>query len=441
MRVPTRRGTRLLTAALITAVPVSMGSLAPIVMNTVSASNPVVPVAPAIAPRTTIAGDLALTTKADRERQIAVSSSKGSRVWTSSALADHDLPAAALRAYRHAARSVEATSGCSIPWTLLAGIGRVESDHGRYGGSVLGNDGVPRPAIIGVALNGAGPVAAIRDTDNGRFDGDRQWDRAVGPMQFIPSTWRTAGRDGDGDGVKSPNDIDDAALAAAAYLCRTSGRLDDASAQRSAVFSYNASDYYVDLVTAFARGYRTGVFEIPSPPVAPVDHGAAKAQTAKVKPATKAAKVRPAKAAGKPTGAEARAARQRAPQPAKTKPSKKVVHKPAPAPRATTPSPRPAPKPAPKPSPKPTPKPAPRPKPTAPALLTAKGPVQKVAGGWKIGAVKLTLTDLGPIGRQDYDKNGTVGTVAQELDGLAAAGAGAVVTYYVSPSFKVNGFG
>src|SRR4051794_10439950 len=363
MRVPTRGGTRLLTAALIAAVPVSVGSLAPIVMNAVSAPNHSVPVAQAIAPRTTIAGDLALTTKVDGERPIAVSSSKGSRVWTASALADHDLPAAALRAYRHAARSVEATSGCSIPWTLLAGIGRVESDHGRYGGSVLGNDGAPRPAIIGVALNGAGPVAAIRDTDNGRFEGDRRWDRAVGPMQFIPSTWRTAGRDGDGDGVKSPNDIDDAALAAAAYLCRTSGRLDDASAQRSAVFSYNASDYYVDLVTAFARGYRTGVFEIPSPPVAPVDHSAAKAQTAKVKPATKAAKARPAakakarsaakaRAEAKANRAAAREARQRAAQAAKERAAKKVVHKPAPAPRASTPSPRPAPKPVPKPTPK-----------------------------------------------------------------------------------------
>jgi hypothetical protein len=453
MRVPALRGTRLFTAALITAVPLSMGSLAPIVMHSVNTSDQVVPVAQTIAPRTTIASDLALTTKAERERKIAVSSAKGSRVWTASALADHDLPSAALRAYRHAARTVEATSGCSIPWTLLAGIGRVESDHGRYGGSVLGNDGVPRPAIIGVALNGAGAVAAIRDTDNGRFDGDRTWDRAVGPMQFIPSTWRTAGRDGDGDGVKSPNDIDDAALAAAAYLCRTSGRLDDASAERSAIFSYNASDYYVDLVMAFARGYRTGVFEIPSPPVAPVDHSAAQAKAAKAKAAAgkaaaeartaaKARSAAKARANAKATLAEARQARQRAAQAAKEKAAKKVVHKSAPAPRASTPSPRPAPKPVPKPkpAPKPAPKPSPKPKPTAPALLTAKGTVQKVVGGWKIGAVKLTLADLRPIGRQDYDKNGTVGSVAQELDGLATAGAGAVVTYYVSPSFKVNGF-
>ncbi|NUR06556.1 MAG: hypothetical protein HOQ45_06050, partial [Nocardioidaceae bacterium] len=233
--------------------------------------------------QTTIQGGLSLATRADRHRRIAVSSSKGGPVFTASSLAEHDLPTAALRAYRNAARSIAATDpGCHLPWTLLAGIGRVESDHGRYGGSVLGTDGRPRPAIRGVALNGVGPVAAIRDTDDGRFDGDRVWDRAVGPMQFIPSTWRGAGRDGDHDGVANPNDIDDASLAAAAYLCHA-GDLSLESGQRAAVFSYNASDYYVSLVLAFARGYRTGVFVIPSPPVEPAPP---KAKPAKAKPAT-----------------------------------------------------------------------------------------------------------------------------------------------------------
>ena len=99
-----------------------------------------------------------------------------------------------MRAYKHAASSIDATDpGCNLPWTLLAGIGRVESDHGRYGGSVLGNDGVPRPAIVGVALNGKGPVAAICDTDNGglrRGQGLGPGRRV--PMQFIPSTWSSS---------------------------------------------------------------------------------------------------------------------------------------------------------------------------------------------------------------------------------------------------------
>ena len=151
-------------------------------------------------------------------------SAKGNDLSQISAVGSYDVPEAALRAYRDAARTLAQTDpSCEMPWTLLAGIGRVESDHGRYGGSQLDSDGISHPAIRGVALNGVGPVAAIPDSDKGRFDGDLVWDRAVGPMQFIPDTWRWAGRDGDGDGVTTPNDLDDAALAAGAYLCPASG--------------------------------------------------------------------------------------------------------------------------------------------------------------------------------------------------------------------------
>jgi len=199
-------------------------------------------------------------------------SAKGNDLVEISALGSFDVPEAALRAYKRAAGSTnDSHPGCDLPWTLLAGIGRVESDHGRYGGSVLGSDGVPRPAIRGVALNGVGPVAAIPDSDGGRFDGDTVWDRAVGPMQFIPTTWAGSGRDGDGDGVADPNDIDDAALAAAGYLCPSSGSIKAPGAMEQAIFSYNHSDYYVSLVMSFEQGYRTGTFTIPSPPPPPED--------------------------------------------------------------------------------------------------------------------------------------------------------------------------
>src|SRR4051812_21418827 len=287
---------RLVATTLATALPLSLGSLSVALAsssdaesNGSTASTESAPRPPyRVEPRTTIAGTLQLTTKKERHRKIKVSSSKGSHTWTASSLAEHDLPSAAMRAYKRAAHTINAQQrGCQLPWTMLAGIGRVESDHGRYGGSVLGNDGVPRPAIVGVALNGKGPVAAIYDTDNGRFDGDTVWDRAVGPMQFIPSTWRTAGRDGDGNGHKNPNDIDDAALASAGYLCHGGRDLAHTGDYRVAIFSYNPSTYYVDLVSAFAHGYQTGTFVIPSPPVAPgagdgvvhlrADHSAAKA--------------------------------------------------------------------------------------------------------------------------------------------------------------------
>ncbi len=253
-------------------------------------------------------------------------SAKGNDLSQISAVGSYDVPEAALRAYRHAARTLARTaSSCEMPWTLLAGVGRVESDHGRYGGSQLDSEGVSHPAIRGVALNGVGPVAAIPDSDGGRFDGDSVWDRAVGPMQFIPDTWRWAGRDGDGDGVTTPNDLDDAALAAGAYLCPASGSVLPESSMRTAIFAYNHSDYYVDLVMAFEQGYRTGTFVIPSPPPPPEpeepekDHKADR--TKKRKPVKPVNPVKPVKEP-KPKPAKDPKPKPTKPKPTKPKPTK-----------------------------------------------------------------------------------------------------------------------
>ena len=187
-----------------------------------------------------------------------------------SSTGSNDVPSAALAAYRRAATTMaKVDPGCQISWTLLAAIGRVESNHGRFGGAQLGADGVSRPAIRGPQLDGAGAFAAIADSDNGVMDGDKVWDRAVGQMQFLPSTWRSVGRDGDGNGTKDPNDIDDAALGAAVYLCGAGGSLANPEGMARAAFRYNHSDYYVQLVLSFQNGYTTGVFAVPSPPPPP----------------------------------------------------------------------------------------------------------------------------------------------------------------------------
>ena len=117
---------------------------------------------------------------------------------------------------------------CGIRWTLLAAIGRVESNHGRFGGAQLRDDGYGTRPIRGIPLDGRPDVALIRDTDGGRLDGDTTYDRAVGPMQFIPSTWQSVGVDADGDGRRDPNNIFDAAQGAAVYLCRGDADLRDA---------------------------------------------------------------------------------------------------------------------------------------------------------------------------------------------------------------------
>ncbi|MFJ4164546.1 lytic transglycosylase domain-containing protein [Microbacterium sp. NPDC089698] len=174
--------------------------------------------------------------------------------WLTRTAASTGIPERALAAYASADLIVSAEDpSCGIGWNTLAGIGLIETDHGRHGGAVLGADGRPDPPIRGAALDGNG-VMAIPDTDGGAWDGDTVWDRAVGPMQFIPETWRTWGADGDGDGVADPNQIDDAALAAARYLC-ASGSVATPEGWRRAILRYNDLDQYVADVARAANGY------------------------------------------------------------------------------------------------------------------------------------------------------------------------------------------
>ena len=175
-----------------------------------------------------------------------------------SGLSRNGIPNAALKAYSRAQQVLaQVDPACHLPWTLVAAIGRVESNHGRFGGNALNSQGVAVPGIYGPRLDGVN-TARISDTDAGAFDGDGAFDRAVGPMQFIPGTWRTMGVDGDGDGVRNPQDIDDAAMSTAVYLCSGKTDLSKASDLNSAVLRYNHSQQYVDLVVSIAEAYAGG---------------------------------------------------------------------------------------------------------------------------------------------------------------------------------------
>lgn len=154
------------------------------------------------------------------------------------------IPARALQAYAGAAlHQREEAPGCQLDWVLLAAIGWVESHHGTLDGGHIRDDGRMSAPVVGPALNGSGDVRAIADTDGGELDGDARWDRAVGPMQFIPSSWQRYGVDATGDGVADPQHIDDAALSAARYLC-AAGDLSDPDRWWQAVLSYNRSEQY-----------------------------------------------------------------------------------------------------------------------------------------------------------------------------------------------------
>lgn len=178
-----------------------------------------------------------------------------------------DFALAALDAYVRAAAS---QPRCGITWWALAGISRVEGRHGTYGGARLLADGQVSRPIIGIALTGENGTAAIGDSDGGALDGDPTVDRAVGPMQFIPETWRRWARDGDGDGDRDPQNLYDAAASAAAYLCHNRSMADEGG-MRAGFFSYNHSEAYVENVLGHARRY--AAFRIPppapAPPVAP----------------------------------------------------------------------------------------------------------------------------------------------------------------------------
>lgn len=133
-----------------------------------------------------------------------------------SALAEREIPPRYLQLYEQAAQRY------GLDWAVLAGIGKVECDHGR--------DPAPSCTHEGV-VNSAG---------------------AGGPMQFIASTWARYGVDADGDGRADRWDAADAIYAAANYL-RVSGAPGD---YERAIYAYNHAAWYVAEVESWAARYR-----------------------------------------------------------------------------------------------------------------------------------------------------------------------------------------
>jgi hypothetical protein len=358
-----------------------------------------------------------------------------------------DIPPAALRAYRRAEIILRSSApGCGLDWEILAGIGRVESDHGRFGGATVNSDGTTTPPIYGVALNGEGDVAAISDTDNGTLDADQVWDRAVGPMQFLPSTWDVVGVDADDDGVANPFDLDDAALAAGVYLCAGDVDLQDRAQLRAALWRYNPSDEYVALVLSYIDAYRRGG----APPATPVPTPVDTVPTLDKIPDRPAHP--PTSRPDDPTTATPTDFDGPAPPPSDDPRPPPPSDDPTPPPPSDDPTPPPPsddptpPPPSddptpPPPSDDPTPPPPsddPTPPPPSddpttspppsddPELTDVSGTLQRSEDGvdWTLDGA--TVLDFGPddyVNNQpaehDYDGDGTVETVVEELNGLA----------------------
>ena len=326
MTVRSRSGARVvqLVATLATALPVSLGSSRSVVLATPSGarhahrpgcargaawSARTVRGSPVrVAPRTTIAGSLSSTTKQERHRKIKVSSAKGSHTWTASALAEHDLPSAAMRAYKHAARTHQPR-----PARLPPAVDPARRHRPR---------GVrPRPLRRLGARQRRGPATGDR--------GHRAQRRRVrSPRSTTPTTAAsTATRSGTAPSGRCSSSRRPGAPPVAtatatashppttsttrrwpsAATCATAAATCPRRRGRAAIFSYNHSDYYVALVIAFAQGYETGTFVIPSPPRRAGCWGRRRSRAQ-----TTTREARPRRTAAQAHGAQARPRRRRA---------------------------------------------------------------------------------------------------------------------------------
>jgi hypothetical protein len=189
---------------------------------------------------------------------MGIATAAGLQQWagtTASPLAIADIPPVALDAYRHAA----ATACDDITWPLLAGIGKIESNHARHAGTELHPNGDTTPPILGPKLDGSGaggnttPLPAA--TWSGRWGLGTDWQQALGPMQFLPGAFEHYAP----SPAATPHNIYDAAQAAAALLCDSEN--DDAT---TALLRYNRSTAYGEQVLHWAALYADSTIP-PSP--------------------------------------------------------------------------------------------------------------------------------------------------------------------------------
>jgi len=161
------------------------------------------------------------------------------------------IPEIVLAAYRNAELALQSSDpGCGLSWHLLAGIGKVESNHAA--GGRTDPDGTTVGVIYGPALNGTLPGNEVIKASDGDYV------RAIGPMQFLPGTWSRYATDAKGNGHPDPNNVFDATLAAGKYLCSGGLNLRDPQQELRAVLRYNDSVAYASQVLSWSNAYKTG---------------------------------------------------------------------------------------------------------------------------------------------------------------------------------------
>lgn len=267
------------------------------------------------------------------------------------------IPPRVLQAYRRADGQLAAAHpDCHLPWWLLAGVGKVASDHAA--GGQVDTAGTSTVRILGPRLDGrAIGTSIVRDTDDGRLDGDLTFDRGVGPMLLLPATWSSTGSDGNADGTADVNNVDDAARSVAGALCDSGDDLQDPENLARAVLTLDPAPGRAQGVLTWGSYYRTvfesGVTPTPAPSTSSSGAPASVVPAPKPQPSTPRYSVVPTEtepSAAPPAGAPAPPITARpapAPTPAPAPPPARPGRTaqpgtPAPRPRATRPAPPPA---------------------------------------------------------------------------------------------------
>lgn len=169
-----------------------------------------------------------------------------------------------LDAYVLGAQYLDAEEGyeqCTgLRWQILAGIGSIESDHGAT--LTIASDGSTDPPMIGPRLDGSGVGGNLTphpDTDGGRWDGDTEYDAAVGVTQHLPANWADYGVNPIDDAEPNPHNVYHSVASTSVELCNSAGGqpvdFTNESDLRDALYRYNPAWWYVDDVMAEIEHY------------------------------------------------------------------------------------------------------------------------------------------------------------------------------------------
>lgn len=138
-------------------------------------------------------------------------------------------------------------SRCAISPDLLHAVGAAASSNGLGTGSGYDRSATSQPPIFGATGNGeVAGLALLVDTDDGVIDSDADFDRPVGPFQFLPSSWERYGYDANQDGIADPQNLWDASASAANFLCEMGAG--SGADERKAILRYAGSRQLTDRI-------------------------------------------------------------------------------------------------------------------------------------------------------------------------------------------------